>query len=65
MKLNVNKSGQNERGVWVYGTADMGGLQIVSLFSTNLKEPPKEGSIIEFKTIRIVNGRNVHYQLTF
>lgn len=66
MKINVNKSGSNERGIWVYGTADMGGLQITSLFSTNLQEQPKEGSTLTFKSVKMVNGKNgLYYSITF
>lgn len=66
MKLNVIKSGQNDKGVWVYGTADLGGYEITAIFGTNLKEQAKVGEVINFKKIKMIVGksRNI-YQLEF
>ena len=66
MKLNVIKCGQNDKGVWVYGTADLGGYEITAIFGTNLKEQLKIGETINFKKIKMIVGksRNI-YQLEF
>lgn len=66
MKFNVKKSGSNDKGIWVYGTADLGGYEITSIFKTNLKEVLKVGETVSFKKIKMIASRNKNlYELEF
>lgn len=66
MRVKISKTGKNDRGIWIYGVAECGGLDIYSVFSTNLKDLPKSDSTLEFKKVNILNiGKKVRYELEF
>lgn len=67
MKIVVNKTGQNDKGIWIYGTADLGGFEITAIFGTNLKgELPKVNDSLSFKKIKLLVGKSKNvYQLEF
>lgn len=43
--LNILKCGQNDFGIWVYGSLEYNGLEIKDIFKTNLLEIPKVDKI--------------------
>lgn len=64
--LEVRKAGQNDFGIWVYGSLDFGSMVIVGIFKTDLTEIPKEKTlkVKKFKMTTSKKGLPI-YKLEF
>lgn len=64
--LNIAKCGQNDFGIWVYGTLQYDGLEIRDIFRTNLLEIPKDTKLkIKKLIIKRTKNNDIRFSIEF